>query len=180
MEFVQAVVVICIFFVQACIVIVIFGDVLGPHAASLGAAVMPVLLNLTHCGNTTMQVSDVCFCLEFVLAYWFCFLLVLLVVVFSRASRTCHFLLFFLNFFNFYFLLVVELTLQLELIAACCMCPGFGSVTQRTALTLRQRPSRVRRCSQKPVLCFWRTLPKYATAMPSFAVFWTCAQDLSD
>eukprot|EP00750_Incisomonas_marina_P006280 INCI14402.2.p1 GENE.INCI14402.2~~INCI14402.2.p1 ORF type:complete len:408 (-),score=50.47 INCI14402.2:201-1424(-) len=40
---------------EACIVIVIFGDVLGPHAASLGAAVMPVLLNLTHCGNTTMQ-----------------------------------------------------------------------------------------------------------------------------
>jgi hypothetical protein len=41
---------------QACVVIVVFGDVLGAAALPFGAAVMPVLLSLTHCGNTTMQV----------------------------------------------------------------------------------------------------------------------------
>ena len=44
--------------VQACVAIVICGDVLGPQAEPLGAAVMPVLLSLTHCGNTTMQARE--------------------------------------------------------------------------------------------------------------------------
>ena len=30
---------------------------MGEHAAPFGASVMPVLLSLAHCGNTTMQVS---------------------------------------------------------------------------------------------------------------------------